>query len=266
MRIDALLRASAIDQLEARILIAHALQWTRIELVTRSQDELSDDDIAAAMSVLQRRRDGEPIAYITGEREFFGLKLKVTPAVLIPRHETELLVEQAAQHLGAKSSVLDLGTGSGAVALALGHLRADARITATDISLAALDIAQQNATTHNININFLQSDWYDSVKNKFDLIVSNPPYIPSGDPHLTQGDLRFEPADALTDYSNGLKAIELIIRGAPHHLQANGWLLLEHGYDQAPAVSELFRNLGWRDVHCWSDLAGIPRVTGGQFI
>jgi len=265
MRIDALLRESAIDQLEARILIAHALQWTRIELVTRSQDELNDVEIAAAKSVLQRRREGEPVAYITGEREFFGLKLKVTPAVLIPRHETELLVEQAAQHLHAKSSVLDLGTGSGAVALALGHLRGDARITATDISLAALDIAQQNATTHNIAINFLQSDWYDSVKNKYDLIVSNPPYIPAGDVHLTQGDLRFEPADALTDYSNGLKAIELIIRGAPHHLEDNGWLLLEHGYDQAQAVSELFRNLGWHDVHCWSDLAGIPRVTGAQF-
>lgn len=265
MRIDALLRESAIDQLEARILIAHALQWTRIELVTRSQDELSDDEIAAAKSVLHRRREGEPVAYITGEREFFGLKLKVTPAVLIPRHETELLVEQAAQHLHAKSSVLDLGTGSGAVALALGHLRGDARITATDISLAALDIARQNAATHNIAINFLQSDWYDSVKNKYDLIVSNPPYIPAGDVHLTQGDLRFEPADALTDYSNGLKAIELIIRGAPHHLENNGWLLLEHGYDQAQAVSELFHNLGWRDVHCWSDLAGIPRVTGAQF-
>lgn len=265
MRIDELLRTSAIDQLEARILVAHALQWSRIDLVTRSQDELSDDETAAAMSALQRRRDGEPVAYITGEREFFGLKLKVTPAVLIPRHETELLVEQASQRLHAKSSVLDLGTGSGAVALALGHLRGDARITATDISLAALDIARQNATTHGIAINFLQSDWYDSVKNKFDLIVSNPPYIAAGDIHLTQGDLRFEPADALTDYSNGLKAIELIIRGAPHHLQSNGWLLLEHGYDQAEAVGELFRNLGWNDVHCWSDLAGIPRVTGARF-
>lgn len=264
MTIDELLRPAPIDAMEARILIAHALQCSRVQLVTRSQDALAADDLNKINTLFNRRKNGEPIAYITGEREFFGLRFQVTPDVLIPRPETELLVELAANYLPENGLALDLGTGSGAIAVALAHLRSDATICATDISAAALKVAQQNAATHSVSINFLLSDWTASVSGMFDLIVSNPPYIEAGDPHLSQGDLRFEPVGALTDHSNGLTAISAIISGATSHLVAGGWLLLEHGYDQADAVCDLLRQSGWRSVQSWPDLAGIARVSGGR--
>ena len=264
MTIDGLLRPAPFDALEARILIAHALQCSRVQLVTRSQERLSAEDLNKIHGLFDRRKKGEPIAYITGEREFFGLRLQITPDVLIPRPETELLVELAAKYLPAHGRALDLGTGSGAVAIALANERSDATIYATDISEAALQVAQQNATAHGLSVHFFQSDWTASVTGMFDLIISNPPYIAAGDPHLSQGDLRFEPVSALTDHHNGLTAISAIVHGAPSHLTAGGWLLLEHGYDQADAVCDLLRQNGWQSVQSWSDLAGIARVTGAR--
>ena len=263
MTVDDLLRQGRLDPLETRILIAHALQWSRVQLVTRSQEALSDADAAAIEALIARRIAGEPIAYLTGEREFYGLAFTVSPDVLIPRPETELLVELAAERLPRQGSALDLGTGSGAIAVALAHLRPDAQLTATDISEHALALAARNAARHSAQVRFVHSDWYQQIEGAFDLIVSNPPYIAAGDPHLAQGDLRFEPVNALTDAADGLQAIAAIARGAPAHLKAGGWLLMEHGYDQSAATRALLERAGWQQVQSWTDLAGIERVTGG---
>jgi release factor glutamine methyltransferase len=264
MTIDGLLRLALIDGLDARILMAHALQCSRVQLVIRSQDILSADEVSKISALFIRRMEGEPVAYLTGEREFFGLKFHVTPDVLIPRPETELLVELAAEKLPQHGRALDLGTGSGAIAVSLAHLRRDAALTATDISTAALQIAQKNAATHCVAVRFMHSDWYAAVAGDFDLIVSNPPYIVAGNVHLTQGDLRFEPVDALTDHMNGLTALAAIIEGAPKHLKPGCWLLMEHGYDQPDAVCNLLRKAGWLEVQSWPDLAGILRVSGAR--
>ena len=267
MTIDQLLRQAARDALdprEARILIAHALQWSRVQLVTRSQEALSDTQAVTIAALFQRRLNGEPIAYITGHREFFGLNFEVSPDVLIPRPETELLVELAIAQLPTGGKVLDLGTGSGAVSVTIAHLRQDAQVTATDVSEAALQIAQRNAQCHQVQVAFMRSDWYAKVDGQFDLIISNPPYIAAGDAHLSQGDLRFEPASALTDHADGLQALAAIITGASAHLRRDGWLLLEHGHDQAAAVRELLQTRGWIEVQSWRDLAGIERISGAR--
>ncbi len=264
MTIEALLRAAQIDPLEARILLAHALGCTRVQLVIRARDELTPEQAANAGKLFARRRSGEPIAYITGEREFYGLGFSVTPAVLIPRHETELLVELALDRLPENGHALDLGTGSGAIAVAIAHARPDAQVTATDASMAALEVARSNATRNAVSIRFLLSDWYQDISDRFDLIVSNPPYIAAGDPHLTQGDLRYEPSSALTDDADGLSDLAAIIEGAPARLHPGGWLLMEHGHDQADAVRTLLARAGWQRPQSWLDLAGIERVTGAQ--
>jgi release factor glutamine methyltransferase len=209
--------------------------------------------------------NGEPIAYIVGEREFFGLPFHVSPAVLIPRPETELLVELTLERLPQNGSVLDMGTGSGAIAVAIAHTRPDTRVAAIDLSATALAVARQNAVRNGTSVVFLQSDWYDAVENRrFDVIAANPPYIVKDDVHLSQGDLRFEPIDALTDHADGLSALRTIIDGASQHLAPGGWVLMEHGYDQAAAVRELLRAQGFSDVQSWKDLASIERVTGGK--
>lgn len=264
MTIDELLRQGRLAPMEARILIAHALQWSRVQLVTRSQEVLSASQAGAIEALFRRRESGEPIAYITGVREFHGLDFEVTPAVLIPRPETELLVELATERLPQGGSALDLGTGSGAVAVTLAHLRADVQVAATDISADALQVAERNAARHQSKVDFIRSDWYDQISGVFDLIVSNPPYIAAGDPHLSQGDLRFEPAGALTDKADGLRDISAIIIGAAQYLKPGGWLLLEHGYDQAAAVRALFEDSTWTDIGSWRDLAGIERVSGAR--
>ncbi|HJV53651.1 MAG TPA: peptide chain release factor N(5)-glutamine methyltransferase [Noviherbaspirillum sp.] len=259
------LRSAPLDALDARILLGHALQLSRVQLITQSQRALSADECALACALFQRRLDGEPIAYIVGEREFYGLMLYTTPDVLIPRPETELLVDLALERAADNARVLDLGTGSGAIAIALAYALPDAEVSAVDASAAALDVARRNATRHGVNVNFLQSDWYDTLAGQqFDIIVSNPPYIVAGDPHLAQGDLRFEPLGALTDYADGLSALRRIVEGAPRHLATGGWLLMEHGYDQAQAVRDLLARQGFQDVQSWQDLAGIARVSGGH--
>ncbi|QDZ30247.1 peptide chain release factor N(5)-glutamine methyltransferase [Noviherbaspirillum sp. UKPF54] len=259
------LRGAPLSALEARILLGHALQLTRVQLITQSQRVLGADECARIAALFQRRLDGEPIAYIVGEREFYGLTLYTTTDVLIPRPETELLVELALERAADNARVLDLGTGSGAIAIAIAYALPEAQITAIDSSAGALAVAQRNAARHGVNVDFLQSDWYEAVAGRrFDIIVSNPPYIVAGDPHLSQGDLRFEPVGALTDHADGLSALRKIVDGAPRNLVPGGWLLMEHGYDQAHAVRSLLAAHGFQDVQSWKDLAGIERVSGGR--
>lgn len=265
MSADAVLRLALLETSDARILLAQALQCTRVQLVMRQQDALSAADIAAVAALFTRRLQGEPIAYLLRAREFFGLSFTVTPDVLIPRPETELLVELAAGRLPETGRALDLGTGSGAIAVALAHTRADAVVTATDISAAALAVATHNAATHAVRVRFVQSDWYAALgEAQFDMVISNPPYIAAGDAHLLQGDLRFEPVGALTDHADGLRALNAIIEGAPRHLVPGGWLLMEHGYDQSAAVCARLVQAGWQAVQSWPDLAGIARVSGAR--
>lgn len=266
-----LLRSTDLPQQEARILLGFALGLTRVELITRSDTLLSPAQTALIHALFARRLSGEPIAYLTGEREFYGLDFHVTPAVLIPRSDTELLVELALTRVPQGGAILDMGTGSGAIAVAIAHARPDVRVTALDASSAALVVAQSNAARHGVDIRFLLSDWFSALSASsgsdiFDLIVANPPYIHAADVHLSQGDLRHEPLDALTDHADGLDALRHIIRGAGAFLHADGWLLLEHGYDQADAVRQLLHQQGMSDPQSWRDLAGIERVSGARHI
>ncbi|MGV8892874.1 MAG: peptide chain release factor N(5)-glutamine methyltransferase [Burkholderiaceae bacterium] len=262
-------RNSPLDGLETRMLLMHALGLTRVQLITQSEHKLNAEEVLRFTALQQRRVAGEPIAYIVGLREFYGLPFWITPDVLIPRPETELLVELALQHAPSNSRVLDMGTGSGAIAVAIAHSRTDLQVSALDVSAAALEVARHNATqqlTRSGNaLRLLQSDWYDALEpgEQFELIASNPPYIVAGDAHLSQGDLRFEPINALTDHADGLSALRTIINGAASHLASCGWLLMEHGFDQAAAVRTLLIAQGFKEVQSWQDLAGIERVTGG---
>lgn len=255
----------AIDALDNRILLCHALGLSRVGLITQSERVLTIEEAQRLAQLVARRIEGEPIAYIVGQREFFGLPFEVNDAVLIPRPDTELLVELALERLPQQGRLLDMGTGSGAIAVALAHSRADASVTALDVSSAALAVARRNASANNVNITFMTSDWYGALGHeRYDVIVSNPPYIASGDQHLSEGDLRFEPAGALTDHADGLAALRIIIAGAARHLAPQGVLLMEHGYDQAGAVRALLSDAGYVDVQSWTDLAGIERVSGGR--
>jgi release factor glutamine methyltransferase len=257
--------ALPLDALENRILLCHALGLPRVALITQSERVLTIEEAALLNALVARRLRGEPIAYIVGEREFFGLPFKVTPAVLIPRPDTELLVEIALDRLAPQARLLDMGTGSGAIAVAAAHTRPDLTVTALDVSDDALAIAGENAAANGARVRFVGSNWYEALgEERFDVIVSNPPYIVAGDAHLSEGDLRFEPIDALTDHGDGLSDLRSIIDGAGAHLEDGGWLLLEHGYDQAGAVRALLGAGGYLDVQSWRDLAGIERVSGGR--
>ncbi|WP_327201067.1 peptide chain release factor N(5)-glutamine methyltransferase [Paraburkholderia sp.] len=272
---DALLRASPLPALETRILLMHVLGWRRTELITRGDEPLESASVAAYRALETRRAAGEPIAQLVGAREFFGLDFEVTPDVLIPRPETELLVETALAAIEgvAQPRVLDLGTGSGAIAVAIASARPDARVWAVDRSAGALGVAARNAaklldaTRAGGALTFIEGSWYDALDAalRFDVIVSNPPYIANGDPHLDQGDLRFEPRGALTDEADGLSALRAIVEGAPARLVASGVLWMEHGYDQAAAVRALLDARGFADVASRLDLAGIERISGGRF-
>jgi release factor glutamine methyltransferase len=257
---------------DARVLLRHVLGWSPAQLASRAHETLSPPIIEAFAALVSRRTAGEPVAYITGTREFYGLPFKVSPAVLIPRPETELLVELALEHIPSDMPccVLDLGTGSGCVALALATQRPKARVIATDCSQEALDVANTNADALGVqNIEFLRGDWFDAIDTlslRFGVIVSNPPYIAAGDPHLGAGDLRFEPRGALTARARGLDCIHTIVHGAPARLVAGGWLLFEHGYDQAQACRSILSRAGFGARYSWPDLAGIERVSGGSLL
>jgi release factor glutamine methyltransferase len=310
-------------KLEAQLLLQHALNVNRAWLIAHEHETIAPSIEAACRAMLERRLSGEPIAYILGYREFYGLKLKVSADTLIPRADTETLVEAALskipthsvtsplsptlsrkrargqmahafhlQHhqdsaahsprppagegLGERGDVanrendvikiLDLGTGTGAIALAIAKHTPQAHVTALDASQAALDIAIENAKNLSIpNVEFILSDWFSAIQQeKFDIIVSNPPYIEAADTHLNLGDLRFEPLSALASGADGLDDIRAIITNAPQHLNPHGWLLLEHGYNQAEQVAALLKKAGFNEISHAQDLAGINRVTIGR--
>ena len=270
--VAALLHASALPALETRILLEHVLGWRRTELITRDDEELAEQSVGRFEALARRRAAGEPIAQLVGTREFFGLEFEVTPDVLIPRPETELLVEIALEQMSGIEAprVLDLGTGSGAIAVGIAFARDDARVWAVDRSAEALAVAARNASrllSPERKITLLKSNWTDALEPalRFEVIVSNPPYIAQNDPHLSEGDLRFEPRTALTDEADGLAAIRVIIQTAPFFLATGGSLWLEHGYDQAADVRAQLTARGFSDVRSERDLAGIERVSGGFF-
>ena len=259
----------ASARLEVQYLLQHVLKASRAWLLAHPEAVLSEIQQADHNALMLRRLHGEPIAYLLGEREFFGLNFKVSPATLIPRPETELLVELALQRIlpHGKCRVLDLGTGSGAIALSIAHSRPAAKVLACDVSVAALDVARTNTQRLGIdNVLFMQSNWFAALDAQlFDLIVSNPPYVKKGDPHLQYGDVRFEPPFALASGDDGLRDIRHIIIHAKPYLNCGGWLLLEHGYDQAMQVRELLQQNGFGEVFSVCDLAGIERVSGGSW-
>jgi release factor glutamine methyltransferase len=269
-RLDALLRdaGARIDPMDAQWLLVHALGQSRSWLYAHGEDIAGAALAARFEALVARRMAGEPVAYLTGRRGFWSFDLAVTPATLIPRVETELLVELALTRLPQDRDlhVADLGTGSGAIALALAHERPRARVVSTDASDAALAVARGNGDALGIgNIAFRQGDWLAPLAGeRFDLIASNPPYIASEDPHLGAGDLRHEPMAALASGRDGLDAIRVIVRDAPAHLLARGWLLLEHGLEQGCAVRELLEAAGFVEVATNADLEGRDRVTLGR--
>lgn len=266
------LGASGLVPLDAQVLLAHVVGKGRAWLVAHASDALSREQSDLFSALAARRHAGEPVAYLTGVREFWGLALAVSPAVLIPRPETETLVELALSHVPADRElrVLDLGTGSGALALALAHERPRARVLATDTSATALSIARDNARRLAIrNVEFVESNWYAGLPAPshgatFDLIVSNPPYVAALDPNLAEGDVRFEPQPALTPGRSGLEAIRAIVAGAPDRLVRGGALAIEHGYDQADAVRAAMDAAGFTQLVAVRDLAGMPRAVAGR--
>lgn len=258
-----------VGRLEARVLLRHVLQCADAWLIAHGDEALDGARVAALDQLIARRVAGEPVAYLTGRREFYGRDFEVTSAVLIPRPETELLVELALQRLppdrGA-ARALDLGAGSGCIGITLAAERPQLKVTLVDASAAALAVARGNARRlAAANTRLLQGDWYDALgPERYDVIVSNPPYVASGDHHLQQGDLRFEPPSALVAGADGLDDLKRIIAGAPAHLVPGGWLLCEHGHDQAAACAGLLRQAGLVEAIAARDLSGIERVSGGR--
>jgi release factor glutamine methyltransferase len=262
-----LLAAGDLPRLEVHLLLRHVLQVPLVWLIAHDTDPMAPQAVEEYRRLLARRLSGEPMAYLMGYREFMSHRFTVAPAVLIPRPETELLVETAVQYLQSLNAprVLDLGTGSGAVAISIALACPSAMVAATDVSRRALDVARRNATDLSARVEFFLGSWYDSVLGQpsFDVIVSNPPYIAANDPHLERGDLRFEPRPALTDGADGLDALRVIVEGASTRLNSGGVLWVEHGWDQAQAVRDLLRQACFTRVESRPDLAGIERISGG---
>ena len=261
--------AGSIDRHDAEWLLAHAFGRSRTWLYAHAADPVPRDVALWFAALLGRRQAGEPVAYLTGTRGFWSLDLAVSPATLIPRPETELLVELALARIpvdGVDARIVDLGTGSGAIALAIAKERPNARVVATDTSPGALEVARRNAMANRVGrVEFREGDWLAPLAGEtFDLIASNPPYIAEGDPHLAEGDLRFEPPTALSSGVDGLDAIRRIVLDAPLRLAPGGWLLLEHGWDQGEAVRALLLASGFAEVETARDLEGRDRVTLGR--
>jgi len=253
---------------DARILLRHVLQCAAVRLAAYPEARLEAPEWAEFRALVERREAGEPVAYLTGEREFFGHPFIVTPAVLIPRPDTELLVELALAHFGDKphTRVLDLGTGSGALAVSLALELPQADVVAVDRSREALWVAMANAARLRASVSFVLGDWFSSLgDDHYQLIVANPPYVAAADPHLEEGDVRFEPSTALAAGPDGLDDLAAIAAQAPRHLEPGGWLFMEHGFDQAAAVRGLLTDAGFSSIASWKDLAGIERVSGGQW-
>ena len=255
------LRSSALGPREARLLLAAASGLSEAHIAAFPEEPLPASSLERFAEYAERRARGEPVAYIVGCKEFYSMELAVTPAVLIPRPETELLVELAVRMRPA--SVLDLGTGSGAIALAIKRALPGTRVVAVESSTPALDVARANGARHALDVDWRLGSWFEPVGGeRFELIVSNPPYVAEGDPHLAA--LRYEPTGALVSGAQGLDAIRDITGSARGFLEAGGWLVVEQGHDQAEAVGRLFAAGGLEQIATWPDLAGIPRITGGR--
>lgn len=256
-------------RLDAELLLCHILEKERVYLYAHPEHLISLAQATQFQQLIQQRALGFPIAYLTGQREFWSLLLKVNQHTLIPRHETERLVELALELLPNEPhiSVLDLGTGSGAIALALAKERPNWDVHGSEKSQEALNIAMDNAKNLGIkNISWHLSDWFTKLSpSYYHAIISNPPYIAPSDPHLTQGDLRFEPLHALASGQDGLADLQYIINQSPQYLRTQGLLLLEHGFDQKMAVSSILNRIGYKNIHCWQDMLGQDRVSGGWF-
>lgn len=266
-----LLRHSDLPPNETRLLLQHITGYTRSQLITRDHEILPENQIQQINQLFERRKSGEPVAYILGEREFYGRPFRVSPAVLIPRPETEHLLEAALCRLPENGSLWDLGTGSGIIAISAKLERPDSLVFASDFSAASLQIAQKNATNLGAEVAFSQGSWFEAAANfrlpetGLDIIVSNPPYIENNDIHLSQGDLRFEPSHALTDFADGLAHIRVLIEQGQYYLKPKAWLLLEHGYNQAAAIRELCAQYAYQNIETEQDLAGLDRITFAQF-
>ncbi|MDH5534128.1 MAG: peptide chain release factor N(5)-glutamine methyltransferase [Betaproteobacteria bacterium] len=257
-----------IDRADARVILQHVLACDAAYLIAYGGAELDEPRLREFHALVGRRITGEPVAYLTGKREFYGLAFRINPAVLIPRPETELLVDAALEQIPVQgpSRVLDLGTGSGCVAITIAHLRPNAEVVATDASPEAVALARENVSSHGAeNVELRAGDWFDPVRDeRFAVIVANPPYVAAGDPHLMQGDLRFEPRAALAAGADGLDCIRAIVAAVPEHLDAGGLLALEHGYDQGDACRRLLKAAGFTRVATRRDVAGQERVTTGR--
>jgi release factor glutamine methyltransferase len=278
--IQELLKKTTLDKVDAKVLLAHLihqhLNWPKSAMISRDTDQLPQALLEEWVLLEKQRAEGHPVAYLIGKKEFFNIELKVAPGVLIPRPETELLVELTIDHIqssGKKTpKILDLGTGSGAIGLALAKNLPNAQVTCVDVSAEALTIAQENAGLLNLSsVKFLQSNWFDGLATAlpsencvFDVIVSNPPYIPAGDHHLLMGDLRFEPSSALTDDHDGLMAYRSIFKEASAFLNTDGLILVEHGFDQSKQVCQLLQEQNYINIKAHQDLAGIWRVASAN--
>ena len=261
MTVAQALSASGLDAREARILLAAATGFSQAAVLAFPERALPADSSARFADFAARRRRGEPVAYILGEQEFYGLRFAVTPAVLIPRPETELLVDLALEREFGRA--VDLGTGCGAIALAIKHQRPAAHVVGVEASAAALEVARRNAVRLGLDVEWRHGRWFEPLaEERYQLIVANPPYVAQGDPHLAA--LAYEPAHALVAGADGLDAMRAISARAPAHLAAGGWLLVEHGMGQDAAVRELLLRAGLQEVRTWPDLARIPRVSGGR--
>lgn len=257
--------SQTLPRSEARMLLSHVLKREHAWLVAHDDYELSGDELAQVHALAAKRITGEPMAYLLGVREFYGRAFRCTPAALIPRPETELLVDLALAQIPANASVrvLDIGAGTGCIGVTIALERSNASVTAIDISPDALALARKNAQRLGANVSFIESSWFAGLppESQFDLIVSNPPYIVPGDAHLSQGDLRFEPTVALADAVDGLESYRQLAQGAKKHLRPGGMLIVEHGFDQGDSVPTLFRAAGFDEVTMHRDLANQPRVT-----
>jgi len=268
---QALYDTSDTPRIDAEILLQHVINQPLSWLIAFGDRIASTEHTRAYYQLVEKRQQGQPIAYLIGERDFWSLVLSVNEHVLIPRPDTETLVEAALERIDSSNQnlkLLDLGTGSGAIALSLAKEQPTANVVALDQSPDALKVATHNAQHNQINnVQFMQSDWFSALddRQKFDLIASNPPYIEPNDPHLAQGDLRFEPASALVAQENGLSDLRIIINQAPEYLNANGWLIVEHGYNQADDMKQLFNERGFTNVSTVYDLNQLPRCTLGQY-
>jgi release factor glutamine methyltransferase len=253
-----------LSRLECDLLIAHVTQMSRAQILARPEQSLSRDQLLQLDGFRIALESDTPLAYVLGEKEFFGLLLQVNAAVLVPRPETELLVELALQRLEPGHSVLDAGTGSGAIAIALAHSCQELTVVACDNSEDALGVAAENARRHKTQIDFYRSDWFEQLPStRWDVVVSNPPYIAANDPHLVS--LKAEPSSALIADDDGMADLNTLIEQSPNFLNAGGWLMVEHGYDQAESVRAAMIKRGFREVHSATDLGGIERVTQGRY-